>query len=65
MSAARSPALTQLEPARLIRQVNSDGLITTVARELNDPIGAFVDAAGVLYIADTFNARIKTVRVSS
>ena len=29
---------------------------------LNDPIGLFVDAAGVLYIADTFNVRILAVR---
>ena len=30
------------------------------APDLNDTIGVFVDAAGVLYIADTFNARIKS-----
>lgn len=28
---------------------------------LNEPIGLFVDAAGILYIADTFNQRIRAV----
>ena len=28
---------------------------------LNEPVGLFVDATGVLYIADTFNARIRAV----
>jgi hypothetical protein len=29
---------------------------------LNEPIGLFVDAAGVLYIADTFNRRVRAVQ---
>jgi sugar lactone lactonase YvrE len=29
---------------------------------LNEPFSVFVDAAGVLYIADTFNARVRAVR---
>jgi sugar lactone lactonase YvrE len=28
---------------------------------LNEPIGLFVDAAGILYIADTFNGRVRAV----
>lgn len=28
---------------------------------LNEPIGLFVDAAGILYIADTFNQRVRVV----
>ncbi len=36
-----------------------DGPATGI--HLNDPIGLFVDGAGVLYIADTFNTRIRAV----
>jgi hypothetical protein len=32
---------------------------------LNEPVGLFVDDADVLYIADTFNARIRRVRFAA
>jgi sugar lactone lactonase YvrE len=37
-----------------------EGPATSVG--LNEPLSVFVDAAGVLYIADTFNARVRAVR---
>jgi uncharacterized protein (TIGR03437 family) len=60
-----------------IRKVSPNGIITTVAgngvrgfsgdggpatsASLNEPYGVAVDAAGKLYIADSFNARIRRV----
>ena len=60
-----------------IRTVTPQGIISTVAGNgqccftgdnlpatstaLNSPYGVFVDAAGVIYIADTFNDRIRRV----
>jgi sugar lactone lactonase YvrE len=67
----------------VVRRVDPDGIITTVAgirlessggtgrfngeegpathMNLNEPAGAFVDGVGVLYVADTFNARVRAV----
>jgi len=63
-----------------IRKVSASGIITTVAgdgsagysgdnglatsAELNRPYGVAVDASGNLYIADTYNQRIRKVSVS-
>lgn len=63
-----------------IREVNTSGVITTVAgdgvasyngdnipavsAELYTPAGVAVDAAGNIYIADTYNNRIREVNVS-
>ena len=63
-----------------IRMVTPDGMITTVAGngiagyngdnipaptgELNNPVGAAVDASGNLYIADSNNNRVRKVDVS-
>jgi uncharacterized protein (TIGR03437 family) len=63
-----------------VRKITPDGIITTVAgdgnagysgdggpaanAELNGPVGLAVDGAGNLYIADTFNARIRMVSPS-
>jgi sugar lactone lactonase YvrE len=46
--------------ANLIRRVDPHGIITSVAGA-NQPIGVFVDAAGVVYFADTFNTRIRAI----
>ena len=40
---------------------NGDGIIATDA-ELNDPLGIAVDCAGTIYISETLNNRIRTVR---
>jgi sugar lactone lactonase YvrE len=64
-----------------IRKVDATGMITTVAgngtpgfsgdggaataAQLRDPFGVALDAAGNLYIADTFNNRIRKVDASS
>lgn len=60
-----------------IRRIGTDGIITTVAgigeagfsgdggpatqAKLNNPKGVTVDSDGVIYIADTFNGRIRAV----
>jgi uncharacterized protein (TIGR03437 family) len=64
----------------MIRKVTPDGIITTVAGTgingfsgdggpatramLNRPKGVAVDAAGLVYIADTFNSRIRVVSLN-
>src|SRR5262249_25571962 len=43
-----------------VRGFGGDGGVSTVAR-LNNPVGVDVDAAGNLYIGDTFNNRVRKV----
>ena len=65
----------------VIRKVNASGIIATVAgngtccysgdggaatsAELNNPGGVAVDSAGNLYIADSYNQRIREVNAAS
>ena len=44
-----------------IRQVDTNGIVTTLVTGFNDPIGLFVDSFDNLYVADAWNNRIGKV----